>query len=52
MHTKEGVADQFIEDVTTEVEKIMKNPGQPVEGKVEYFCIQATWIILPQGTPV
>lgn len=34
MHTKDGVADQFIQDVTNEVREIMKNPGTPVEGKV------------------
>lgn len=34
MHTKTGVADQFIKDVTAEVATIMKNPGLPIEGKV------------------
>lgn len=34
MHTKDGIADQFIKDVTNEVTEIMKNPGTPVEGKV------------------
>lgn len=34
MHTKDGVADQFIKDVTDEVANIMKAPSLPVEGKV------------------
>lgn len=36
MHTKDGVADQFIKDVTNEVKTIMKDPGTPVEGRVNF----------------
>lgn len=36
MHTKDGVADQFIQDVTSAVTEIMKNPGIPIEGKVTF----------------
>lgn len=34
MHTKNGVADQFIKDVHSQVVELMKNPEKPVEGKV------------------
>lgn len=34
IHTQPGVADQFLEDVETELNIIMKNPQTPVEGKV------------------
>ena len=34
VHTESGVADQFLNDVRTELEIIMKDPGLPVEGKV------------------
>lgn len=34
MHTQEGVANTFINDVKEELSVIMKNPEDPVEGKV------------------
>lgn len=34
MHTQPGVADRFINDVKKELTEIMKNPGEPIEGKV------------------
>lgn len=34
LHTADGMADQFIKDVTNSVTEIMKNPGKPVEGQV------------------
>lgn len=37
MHTKPGVADQFVEDLRREVTVVMKDPGQPVEGKMAMY---------------
>lgn len=34
MHTKEGVADKFLNDVSVELGELMLNPSKPVEGKV------------------
>lgn len=34
LHTKQGLADKFIDDVTVEVATLMKDPTKPVEGKV------------------
>lgn len=34
MHTKPGVADQFINDVKEATKELLKNPEKPVEGKV------------------
>lgn len=34
MHTQDGVAETFINDVKEELVEIMKNPESPVEGKV------------------
>lgn len=34
MHTKPGIADEFLKDVKNELEIILKNPDVPVEGKV------------------
>lgn len=34
MHTVDGMADRFVQDVTREVNEIMKTPKKPVEGKV------------------
>lgn len=34
VHTEQGVADQFLNDVRTELENILKIPDLPVEGKV------------------
>lgn len=35
VHTEPGVADQFLEDVNTELEVVMQNRSCPVEGKVK-----------------
>ena len=37
IHTQPGVADQFLEDVETELSIIMKNPQTPVEGKLAIY---------------
>lgn len=42
MHTKPGVADNFINDVETFVKEIMKNPGKPVEGKMAIYGMSQT----------
>lgn len=34
VHTQLGVADQFLNDVETELSTILKNPEAPVDGKV------------------
>ncbi|KAG5672948.1 hypothetical protein PVAND_003035 [Polypedilum vanderplanki] len=42
MHTKDGVADNFIKDVETFVKEIMKDPGKPVEGKMAIYGVSQT----------
>jgi len=42
MHTRDGVAKQFIDDVTEEVNEIMKNPTKPVEGKMAIYGVAQT----------
>ncbi|KAG6800804.1 sphingosine-1-phosphate lyase [Apis mellifera caucasica] len=37
VHTQSGVADQFLSDVETELEEILKNPETPVEGKFAIY---------------
>ncbi|XP_076677403.1 sphingosine-1-phosphate lyase [Andrena cerasifolii] len=37
IHTQPGVADQFLEDVETELNIIMNNPQTPVEGKLAIY---------------
>ncbi|XP_033215044.1 sphingosine-1-phosphate lyase [Belonocnema kinseyi] len=37
VHTEPGVADQFLNDVRTELEIIMKDPKLPVEGKLAMY---------------
>lgn len=37
LHTADGMADQFISDITKLIAEIMKNPKKPVEGEVFYF---------------
>lgn len=37
MHTKEGVADKLMKDVVEQVEIIMRDPKQPVEGKMAMY---------------
>ena len=36
VHTEPGVADKFLNDVRTELDIIMKDPGVLVEGKVSF----------------
>lgn len=38
MHTKDGVADTFLNDVRQQVAELMLNPTKPVEGKVYDEC--------------
>jgi sphinganine-1-phosphate aldolase len=42
MHTKPGVADNFINDVETEVKELMKNPEKPIEGKMAIYGVSQT----------
>lgn len=37
MHTQPGIADKFIADLKACVREIMKDPGQPVEGKMAIY---------------
>ncbi|XP_055316941.1 sphingosine-1-phosphate lyase [Sitodiplosis mosellana] len=37
MHTMDGMADQFIKDVTAAVAELMKNPEKPIEGKMALY---------------
>ncbi|XP_053964605.1 sphingosine-1-phosphate lyase [Anastrepha ludens] len=37
MHTKSGLADKFLADLKSSVAEIMKDPGQPVEGKMAIY---------------
>ncbi|XP_063703316.1 sphingosine-1-phosphate lyase isoform X2 [Culicoides brevitarsis] len=39
VHTQEGIADQFVNDVKEQVAEIMKNPGQVVEGKMAIYGV-------------
>lgn len=39
MHTLEGIAQKFIDDVTSSVAEIMTNPGQVVEGKMAIYGV-------------
>lgn len=39
MHTKPGVADNFVNDVETIVTELMKNPEKPVEGKMALYGV-------------
>lgn len=39
MHTENGVAQKFVEDVRTKVALIMQNPTKPVEGKMAIYGI-------------
>lgn len=45
MHTKNGLADKFLEDVKANVDELMKNPTKPVEGKVSCCCCLADWFL-------
>ena len=37
MHTKPGVAENFINDVESIVNEMMKNPEKPVEGRMAIY---------------
>lgn len=39
VHTQDGIADQFVNDVKEQVAEIMKNPGQVVEGKMAIYGV-------------
>lgn len=39
MHTLEGIAQKFIDDVTSSVGEIMRNPGEVVEGKMAIYGV-------------
>lgn len=39
MHTKNGIADQFIKDVEREVKEILKEPKKAIEGKVAMYGV-------------
>ncbi|XP_050081819.1 sphingosine-1-phosphate lyase [Anopheles aquasalis] len=39
MHTENGVAQKFVDDVRTKVALIMQNPTKPVEGKMAIYGI-------------
>lgn len=53
VHTQEGVAEAFVEDVKNEVAEIMKSPNDAVEGKVSHpSSIILIWeVILWKYTP-
>lgn len=42
MHTKDGIADNFINDVETIVKELMKNPEKPLEGKMVIYGVSQT----------
>lgn len=37
MHTKPGVAENFINDIDTIVKELMKSPEKPVEGRMAFY---------------
>lgn len=39
MHTLDGIAQKFIDDVTSSVAEVMMNPGQIVEGKMAIYGV-------------
>ncbi|XP_058454039.1 sphingosine-1-phosphate lyase-like [Malaya genurostris] len=42
MHTQDGIADKFINDVRSKVALIMRNPEKPVEGKMAIYGVAQT----------
>lgn len=44
MHTMDSMADKFIKDVREIVIELMKDPGKPVEGKVNILKIANPYI--------
>lgn len=39
IHTQPGVADRFINDIRRELTELLKNPEEPVEGKVRLMPV-------------
>ncbi|XP_053692149.1 sphingosine-1-phosphate lyase [Sabethes cyaneus] len=39
MHTQDGIADKFVNDVQSKVALIMQNPEKPVEGKMAIYGV-------------
>lgn len=39
MHTRSGVADNFVNDVETIVKELMKDPTKPVEGRMAIYGV-------------
>ncbi|XP_059611916.1 sphingosine-1-phosphate lyase [Phlebotomus argentipes] len=39
MHTREGVADKFLQDMREQLVEILKDPGRPVEGKMAIYGV-------------
>lgn len=39
MHTQDGIADKFVNDVRSKVALVMKNPEKPVEGKMAIYGV-------------
>ncbi|XP_058453718.1 sphingosine-1-phosphate lyase-like [Malaya genurostris] len=42
MHTQDGIADKFVNDVRSKVALIMRNPEKPVEGKMAIYGVAQT----------
>lgn len=42
MHTRDGLADKFLDDVKENVAELMKNPTKPVEGKMAIYGVAQT----------
>lgn len=42
MHTKNGMADKFINDIKEIVTELMKNPEKPVEGALAIYGVAQT----------
>lgn len=45
LHTKDGVADKFLSDVSSVLSKLLLDPGKVVEGKVCYRVILELFIL-------
>lgn len=42
MHTQDGIADKFVNDVRSKVALVMENPEKPVEGKMAIYGVAQT----------
>lgn len=54
MHTKDGLADKFLDDVKANVAELMKNPTKPIEGKVscladDFSCSESNHFTISDG---